>query len=198
MVICTIAILTCSCKSTHKTETTKVDSNRHKIETVNNSIDKVYTFPDDWLGYWKGNIRIFDTNGLKQELPIALDNSLTENPGEYTWAIIYGSDTIKGRRDYILKTVDAKNGHFVTDEKNGILIDSYVIDNELVSAFEVSNNTITSTYKLDGEDMLFEILMYSSKNPKITGDTIIAGENIPPVKSYGIKVVQKARLKRVR
>lgn len=154
------------------------------------------TFPDDWLGYWEGTLDIYNASGKVQSLPMALDNARTENDSIFTWAIIYGEDTIAGRRDYLLQVVDAEKGLYVTDEQNGILLDNHLVGNELISVFEVMGNTLTTTYRREGDEMFFEILMFKSKESSITGDTLINGEEIPAVKNFPVGVTQKARLRR--
>jgi len=135
-----------------------------------------YSFPEDWLGYWEGELNIYNSTGKTMTVPMALDNSTTDQDSVWTWAIIYGEDTIAGRRDYELNVVDASKGHYVVDEKN----------------------VLQSSYELDGEDMLFTIHMYGEEEIRTTGDTLYNGEEIPAVYSYKNAIYQKARLKKVR
>jgi len=162
-----------------------------------NSTDYELIFPNNWLGFWEGDLNIYNEMGLKQTLPMSLDHSISDVSGTYNWAIIYGSDSIAGRRDYVLKEVDKSKGHYIVDEKNGILLDAYLIDNELISVFDVMGNSLISTYKIEGNNMIFEIMMYKSQHLNITGDTIIGTDTIPPVKSYKPFVRQKAVLTKV-
>ncbi len=154
------------------------------------------TFPQDWLGYWEGELSIYNHSGKTMTIPMALDNGITDNDSTWRWAIIYGEDTISGRRDYELKVVDASKGHYIVDEKNSIFIDAYLLDNNLVSTFNVAGNFIQSNYELVGEEMAFSIHMFNDKEVSTTGDTIYNGEEIPIVKSYQNTVWQKARLKK--
>lgn len=195
LLICLLAILSC--------KVTKKGDSGHSRGIVKTSYisqakttDNGLVFPDDWLGFWGGDLDIYDQMGLKQSLPMALDNSITDVSGTYTWAIIYGSDSIAGRRDYLLKEIDKSKGHYIVDEKNGILLDAYFIDNELISVFEVMGNTLTSVYKREGNTLVFEITMYKSQHLDITGDTIIGSDTIPPVKNFKPMVRQKAVLNR--
>ena len=184
-----------SCKMTKQVDSGLTDKDEKVSDaSFKEEKDIKLNFPDDWLGFWEGELHIYNEIGLKQSLPMALDNSTTNITGQYTWAIIYGSDSIAGRRDYLLKEVDKSNGHYIVDEKNGILLDAYLIDNELISVFEVMGNSLTSTYKREGNNMIFEIMMYKSQHVSITGDTIIGTDTIPPVKSYKPIVTQKAIL----
>ena len=157
-----------------------------------------YSFPDDWLGYWEGELNIYNSTGKTMTVPMALDNSTTDQDSVWTWAIIYGEDTIAGRRDYELNVVDASKGHYVVDEKNSIFLDAFLLDNNLISTFKVAGNVLQSSYELDGEDMLFTIHMYGEEEIRTTGDTLYQGEEIPIVHSYKNTIYQKARLKKVR
>lgn len=161
-------------------------------------VKKSKKFPQYWLGYWEGELNIYNHTGRTMTIPMALDNATTDNDSIWTWAIIYGEDTISGRRDYELNIVDVSKGHYVVDEKNSIFLDAFLLDNSLVSTFNVGGSIIQSSYELDGNEMLFSIQMYNDKEIRTTGDTIYNGEEIPIVKSYRNSVLQKARLKKVR
>ena len=192
---CFLLIVSCKVSKNEHVVLSK-DATEDLVLSSSMNNDVKLTFPHDWLGYWVGDLYIYNEQGLKQILPMALDNSVTDFSGQYTWAIIYGTDSIAGRRDYILNEVDISIGHYVVDEKNGILLDAHLIDNELISVFEVMGNTVSSTYKREGENMIFEIMMFKSDHTNITGDTIIGTDTIPPVKSYKPVIRQKAVLKR--
>ena len=161
-------------------------------------MDKGVVFPDDWLGYWEGELDIFNESGKTMTIPMALDNAVTDVDSIWTWAIVYGEDTIAGRRDYELGVVDASKGHYVVDEKNSILLDAYLLSNSLISTFSVGGNFIQSSYELDEDELVFTIQMYNDQSIRTTGDTIYNGEDIPLVKSYKNVVLQKARLKKDR
>ena len=163
-------------------------------------IQKEWQFPEDWLGYWEGELSIYNENGLSQTLPMALDNQATDTTGWYVWAIIYGEDTIKGRRNYYLKEIDAAKGHYQTDERNSIFLDSYLFGNTLASAFEVQGNYLTTNYTRTSKGMTFEIFMMRDKQGVMSGgmeaDSLAGQSAIPPVESYPVAVRQVAYLKR--
>lgn len=167
--------------------------------TTSQKPDKTeFVFPDDWMGYWKGELEVYKQNKLVRSLPMALDHSYTDTTGYYTWAIIYGQDSIAGRRDYYLKTVNEEKGHYQTDERNSIFLDSYLYGNKLVAYYDVGSIIIQSSYTREGEEMHFEILALDSEPISITGNKIVNGDTIPEVKSYPINTMQKAILKKVR
>lgn len=153
-------------------------------------------FPEDWLGYWEGTLDIYNDKGLAQSIPMALDHSSTEADSIWTWAIIYGEDTIAGRRDYSLKVEDASAGHYYVDENNYILLDGFHRGNHFISTFKVQGNYLMTDYKLDGEELIFTIHFFPEKEIRTTGGTKQGEEEIPFVYSYKNTVLQEARLRR--
>jgi len=173
------------CACSEKTSLRPIDA-----KDLNEKIE----FPDDWMGYWTCELHIYKNNKKQQSIPMAIDHEFTDIPGRYEWAIIYGEDTITGRRDYYLETVNAKNGKYRIDEQNGIYLDSYLNDNVMVSYFDVQGNTNMTSYTHQGETILFEVFASSTKVNSITGDTIIGIDTIPSVKNYPINAYQRAVL----
>jgi hypothetical protein len=156
---------------------------------------KSISFPDDWLGVWKGKLKIYSPKGLAQEVDMKIENLPTDTIDVYQWALIYGEDEVKGRRNYFLKVIDREKGHYVVDEKNGILIDAFLFNNKLISNFEVMNNQLTSIYDLTDDTMIFEIYVNKTTPISTTGNIESEnGEKIPEVKSYPISGYQKAIL----
>lgn len=155
------------------------------------------TFPDEWLGVWEGTLHIYNHQNILQSIPITLENLPTDSADIFQWVIIYGEDKIKGKRDYVLKTKDKSKGHYVIDENNGILIDAYVVENKLISHFEVMGNHLTSIYERKDDQMIFEIIVNKSFPVQVSGNIKAEGqEDIPEVKSYPIIGYQKAILSR--
>jgi len=170
---------------------------KEKIVLIN-APEKQISFPEDWMGYWKGDLEIYKKNKLVRTLPMALDHAYTDTIGYYKWAIIYGADTIAGRRDYYLNTVDAAVGHYQTEERNSIFLDSYLFGNQLVAYYDVGTVAIQSTYTRSGDEIHFEILAMGTEPIALTGNQIIAGDTIPEVRSYPVTTKQKAVLRKVR
>lgn len=189
--MCLLLLLSCSRKQRDAVT-------EHLAETP--TMEKEWQFPEDWLGYWEGELSIYNEKGLSQTLPMALDNQATDTSGWYVWAIIYGEDTIKGRRNYYLKEIDASKGHYQTDERNSIFLDSYLLGNTLSSAFEVQGNYLTTTYTRTEEGLTFEIFMMRNGEGVMSGgleaDSLSGQEAIPPVESFPVAIRQVAYLKR--
>jgi len=190
--ILVFSLISCS----HKNVKTNIGSQNHSQHLTDSlSIDD-YTFPKDWLGYWSGELKIYDSNGLKQKVSMSLDLAKTDNLGIYTWAIMYGSDSTAQRREYELKEIDPSKGHYLIDEKNGILLDAYHIHNELISVFEVMGNSLITSYAIKNQELIFSVKMFPSKEIRVSGDTIILNQEIPKVNSYQMKISQVARLQK--
>src|SRR5687767_486420 len=79
------------------------------------------TFPAGFIGQWKGEIEWYQ-QGSKTPKTFAMQLRIlpTDTAGQYTWQIIYGTEG-KDNRPYVLKPVDTTKGHWVVDEKNGIV-----------------------------------------------------------------------------
>ncbi len=152
-------------------------------------------FPGNWVGEWTGDLVISTSAGEVQQLPMIL-RILPQEEGRYTFTIVYGEDTPENTRPYFLETIDAEKGHYVTDEENSILLDDFLINGKLYSRFEVMGNLLLSTLEEREGQLIYEIISGPLAPIRTTGDTIIEGEEIPPVNSYHVKVQQRAVLVR--
>jgi hypothetical protein len=155
-----------------------------------------FSFPDDWLGYWQGDLEIMNGGVVTQTIPMALDYRQEVDSDRYHWAIIYGADTIAGRRDYYLEAIPNDPGHYQIDEQNSIVIDGYHFGDSFVSAFMVQGNHLSSVSRRDGDDMVFEIYMMKDEQGRETGGGIVDSVAMPRVYSYPVTVRQVARLTR--
>jgi hypothetical protein len=116
-----------------------------------------------------------------------------DTAGQYTWQIIYG-DKEQDNRPYILKPVDSAKGHWVIDEKNGIILDSYLHGGCLHGAFTVQGNTIVDNYCVDGNTMQVEFFSIKLGDKKQSGNNT---ENSPTVDSYRVSSYQKGVLRKL-
>jgi hypothetical protein len=151
------------------------------------------SFPQSFIGKWKGTLTWTVAGKAPQAFTMRL-NILPADSGRYTWQIIYGDDE-KDNRPYILQAADTAKGHWVVDEKNSIVLDSYWIGNRFTGAFAVQNSTIVDQYWLEADGLHVEFLTYATKPIATTGGT---SADIPPVDSYEIRSVQRGVLKRVK
>lgn len=150
------------------------------------------SFPQSFIGNWKGTLTWSVAGKTPQTFTMRL-NVQPADSGRYTWQIIYGDDQ-KDNRPYLLIPVDTAKGHWVVDERNSIILDSYWIANRFTGVFAVGGSTIFDAYWIDDEGLHVEFVTYGSKAINTTGGT---SKEIPPVESYQIKSVQRGILKRI-
>lgn len=157
------------------------------------AIAQTASFPQSFIGNWKGTLTWTVPGKASQTFTMRL-NIQPAGSGRYTWQIIYGDDQ-KDNRPYLLIPVDTAKGHWVVDERNSIILDSYWIANRFTGVFAVGGSTIFDAYWIDAEGLHVEFVTHNTKPLNITGGT---SKEIPPVESYQIKSVQRGVLKKVK
>ena len=85
--------------------------------------------------------------------------------------------------------VDPARGHYVVDEHNGILLDSYYQDGVLLSQFEVGQNRVTARYELEGDRLSLEMNMFGK-------DAVRESASGQRVLAFGLGSLQRAVLTR--
>lgn len=151
------------------------------------------TFPKDWAGNWKGELQWFKNGAdTAQKVTMKMRIHPTDSAGVYTWQLIYGAAG-EDSRPYLLIPKDSAGVHWVIDERNGIVLDQYRINEKLHGAFTVMNNTIVSKYWLSGGRLYVEFLSMGSKPVATTGK---GTDEIPNVDSYRVGGYQIAVLSR--
>jgi hypothetical protein len=155
-------------------------------------------FPASWTGNWTGQLDIFNGNGKVQsvQMTIEIHPLDTSTTGRYAFGLIYGSKE-QDWRPYELVPVDPKRGFYRVDEKNSIVMESFLYGSKLLCWFVVQNNRILCTYeKTDAETMVFEVVSGNEKPVSTTGKTTQGAEEIPEVNTYPVAVFQRAVLKK--
>ena len=157
--------------------------------------DPAFAFPSDWVGNWKGELKIYDQSGFRNMIPMELKIQPTVSPDRYTWVI--GYDTLY--RHYELVIRDSSGRNFSIDEKNGIDINGYLLGNHFICRFEVENQLLECEYTLRSKDeMAFSIRAGDYQNHWSTGGIQMQSEMVPKVEVYPIAVMQSATLVRVK
>jgi hypothetical protein len=151
------------------------------------------SFPKSFIGNWKGTIQYMITGKPMQQFTMQLRIQPTDSANQYTWQIIYG-DSGKDNRPYILKPVDTAKGHWVVDEKDGIVLDSYVHSNCIHGAFTVMGSTITDNYCIENGKMKVEFFNIKLDNKTQSGK---GTKDVPFVDSYFISNYQSGVLTKV-
>ncbi|HHS95715.1 MAG TPA: hypothetical protein ENJ45_03930 [Phaeodactylibacter sp.] len=153
-------------------------------------------FPQSWVGKWKGDLNIWQGTKIVRTIPMNMVIAPTDSTGQYHWTTTFG-DKADTEKPYTLKTVDAEKGHYIIDEHNSIIIESYLFDNRLVSWYTVMGSLILASFEKKEEEIEFLILAGSEKPVSTTGGTKIDEEDIPEVKTMPFNVMQKAVLRPV-
>jgi hypothetical protein len=151
------------------------------------------SFPASFIGNWKGSLQWMVAGKPTQTFTMRLNIQPADSANQYTWQIIYGDDN-KDNRPYILKPVDAAKGHWVVDEKDGILLDSYVHGNCIQGAFTVQQNTIIDNYCIEDGTLKVEFFSIKLGDKKQSGK---GTDDTPFVYSYRVGSYQTGILHRV-
>lgn len=150
-------------------------------------------FPESWKGNWKGELHWYKTGAsAPQVVSMELRIQPADTAGQYTWQLIYGA-AAEDNRPYLLKPVDPAKGHWMVDEKNGILLDQFWVAGKLCGAFTVQQSTIINKYWMEGDKLNIEFLTIRSAPLTTSGaDT----PESPKVDSYRVGGYQLAILQR--
>ncbi|MFN7115858.1 MAG: hypothetical protein ACK4TA_03615 [Saprospiraceae bacterium] len=168
------------------------------LSNILSAQNKTNQFPKSWIGKWAGALEIYNAKGLVQSVPMQLRILPTDSINRYTQMIIYGEDTIAGKRDYELVVIDEQKGFYATDEKNTIVMESYMLGGKLYNLFEVMNNVLLATTEMVGENLVYEVISTGKQPVSTTGNQKFKGQDIPPVYAYPVNVRQVAVLKRIK
>jgi len=154
------------------------------------SQEKALQFPDDYLGVYKGDLKIHSVRGVK-EIGMEFHLNTTDQIDQYQYMLVYIFDDKRQERKYTLITKDASKGQYLVDENNGILLDAQLFDNNLYFMFEVEGTIITTTLRFYKNNMNFEITATNKNKKVVTGQE---NTDVTEVISYPITTVQKAHL----
>jgi len=91
--------------------------------------------------------------------------------------------------------VDTAKGHWIVDELDGIILDSYVHGNSIHGAFTVQGNTIIDNYRVENDTMFVEFFSFKLADKKTSGK---GTDETPFVDSYGMGSFQTGKLNKMR
>lgn len=161
------------------------------------SVHAQKSFPDSYVGYWKGDLDIYKGDSVALTIEFGLD-VFPADSGRYDWIISYYTTNDSGavdRRSYTLVPIDTAKGHWAIDENNGIVIDMYTTGNKVTSLFSVEGSMIQISYWLEGDEMVMELFTYPEKENVKTGK---GTEEIPEVKVWKFTGYQLGRMKHMK
>jgi len=181
-ILLTMALSGCQTGGSHAVSGGPVEAEPRKID-----------FPRSWTGVWEGVCTAERPDAWNKQFKMELYIRPTKHPDRWQWKLVYGEGAERSIRDYELVAVDAAAGRYRIDEKNSIVLDSYLIGTTLYSQFSLDESLLTTSYTRRGEKLLFEIVVSRLDQTVATG-----GEgDTPTVMAYPIKVAQRAELARV-
>ena len=146
--------------------------------------------PADWHGRWTGTLKITSVAGEEKETPMEMTIEPLKDSKNYHWRIVYGKGPA---RDYELVPQE-RAGHFVIDEKNGLLIDAWLVGSTVYSQFQVADSLIPVRYELNGGTLRFSLTVSSTKDPRTTKLTMGEFE----AKAYKLESIHVAELKKAK
>jgi hypothetical protein len=155
------------------------------------------SFPQSFAGRWKGKLQWMVAGKPVREFSMQLIIQPADTAGQFTWQIIY-TDTAASagaadNRPYLLKPVDTAHGHWLIDERDGILLDSYVHGNSIHGAFTVQGNTIVDNYRVEGNTITVEFFSIKLADKRTSGK---GTDETPFVDSYTISSYQTGTLQK--
>ena len=155
-----------------------------------NNHEDVSAFPASWTGIWKGTCHAIPPGVRMNSFAMELHILPAEDIQRMTWKLVYGAGDKRQERDYEIYAQDPAAGHYVVDEKNSILIDSYLVEDTLCCQYSVAGSFITVLYRKEGQRIHFELISAGLDDASTTGGV----EDIPDVTVYPVQVVQYAEL----
>ena len=114
-------------------------------------------FANKCIGKWEGMMYIYGKGPLRDSVPVELLVQKTNQDTVWKWKTSYLSKTMPAVKDYNLILKDSKSQTYATDEGDGIQLMDYQFNNKLYSVFETHGVMLTSSYELQGNQLIFEV-----------------------------------------
>jgi len=108
-------------------------------------------------GKWEGIMYLYARGQLKDSVPVELLVQKTSIPGTWIWKTNYLSSSYPMEKNYQLVLTDSVSQSYLTDEGDGVVLWNYLFNNKLYSVFEVQGVTLTSSYEVNGDQLIFEV-----------------------------------------
>lgn len=150
-----------------------------------------------WAGTWQGACELSPPYAGAASFDASL-NIVPTLGGRYDWQIIYEASGSLPRsvRNYEMVPVDALIGHFVLDEKNGLLLDSFIAGRAVRTYIAIGGNRIPGLYLLLSErEMLIDLPLFAQAPIR---NTCLNGNPSQCTDSYRLNRSQTCRLVRTR
>lgn len=153
-------------------------------------------FPDAWIGRWTGPISTLG-GASAQVIQMTLEIAPLQEPGRWSWTIIYEGDGQRQVRPYELVAVDPAAGSYEIDEKSGIVIPVRFLDGTIYSTFEVMGSRIELRESMQHDrtgapEIAVEMATIAADAAVTTGG--VEARAVPEVRCWTPRVVQRGRL----
>lgn len=146
--------------------------------------------PQEWLGKWKGELKIVTFKGEKT-IPMQLTIQPLAAENRWKWFVEYSEGKDKMEKQYELYYKE--KGKYVLDEKDSVLIEMSLLDNTIYSSFTTQKVMLFSYYSLRDSKLYFEVISSNMKEPtKSKSDT-----EKTEVESYPVYAIQKGVLTKI-
>ena len=114
-------------------------------------------FADKCEGKWKGTMYIYGKGQIRDSVPVELIVQKTSLPLTWVWKTNYLSNKNPIEKNYKLVLKDTASQTYLIDEGDGVELWSYYFINKLYSVFETHDVMLTSSYELQGDELIFEV-----------------------------------------
>ena len=145
------------------------------------------SFVDQCLGEWSGLMYMYGNGNLRDSVPVKFLASKTDSLNLWIWRTTYLSEPNPLVKDYLLRKSTSINNLYYIDEGDGIILNDYLFGNKLYGVFETEGILLTSSYELNGDQLIFEVT---------SGKKIMS--NSQEVKNYSVDYVQRVTLERLK
>lgn len=142
-----------------------------------------------WKGEWTGTCEFANYNTDNPMAPLSMRLVVEPvNEARVLWTIQYGGEP--ARNYEMRKHPSGLDGHYILDEKNGILIDRFLIGHELRDLYTINGRAFTNTTKFEGDRILVTSVSYWTGAPRRTQTG--PGQNV--VNSFAMRDVNRCEL----
>jgi hypothetical protein len=121
-------------------------------------------FPADWRGRWVGHLDQ-RTKGGSTQVGLVLTIEPIAGSREWIWRLEYEGQPV---RDYRLIPSEEGADRWRIDERNGIVIDGFLVDGALVCRFSVAKVEVQIEYRLGPDGVAIAIETFGLEPTRMT------------------------------
>ena len=151
-----------------------------------------HSLPASWHGTWAGELTVYDHAGTSFEKGMELTIRPEADSTSYSWRM---TSSLGGRtmvREYQLVPEFDAPGHFKIDEKNGIVLDVWLVGGTLHTYYKDGEILIDARYELRETGLFVELASIEMAEPRIS---TLTGEGFEIV-SYRLGGLQTGTLRK--